>query len=304
MQCSDKQCYSGRMLNPNGYLILSELLTTILMHRSKLKNSTQGMRANVDYILSELRQLDVPQDDKLRTERTFNRFRNFLDEIAPIMRRIDGTLGRFLDAPDARLTQTFKELFASLEFTRQFCDVHELVISLRDEADVLYILVAESTANILNSECEMHEAAIGLMNTFDKALLEISTGSVSVESFSLPCNLCGHDDCVSFCVVDSNSNHPFYALSQEAGTGALVVNHGETILKLNAERLQSTRAAILNRDMKPLLELLESGYPFCSKCSLAFCAEHWTNIEPVFDDGFYDCTYATCPNGHRIMIDD
>jgi hypothetical protein len=24
----------------------------------------------------------------------------------------------------------------------------------------------------------------------------------------------------------------------------------------------------------------------------------------LFDDGFYDCTMGTCPNGHKHMIDD
>lgn len=274
------------------------------MQRSKLKNSTQKMRKNVDFVLGELPQLDIQTDDKLRTERTLDRFKNFLDELAPNMRRIDGTLGKFLDAPDGSLAQTIKELITSIDFGPQFCEMHELVLSLKDEAGVLFILVAESVANILNAEGGLQEAAIGMLNTIDQALLQSNAGSVVVESFSLPCNLCGHDDCISFCVVDSNSNHPFYALSQDSETGSLVINHGETILKLSAERLQSAHAAILNRDIKPLLELLESGYPFCSKCSLAFCAEHWTNVQPVFDDGFYDCTYATCPNGHRIMIDD
>lgn len=286
---------------------MSELLTTISMQRCKFKNSIKDMRKNVDFVLGELPQLDVPKDEKLRTEIALNRFKNFLDELAPLMRRIDGALGKFLDAPDARLAQTIKELTTSIDFGPQFCGLHELVLSLKnekDEAGVLFILVAESVANIFRADDELYEAFIEIVNTVDRALLESNTGSVFVESFSLPCSLCGHDDCVSFCVVDSNSYHPFYALSQDPETGSLVINHGETILKLSAVRLQSARVAILNRDIKPLLELLESGYPFCSKCSLAFCAEHWTNIEPVFDDGFYDCTYATCPNGHRIMIDD
>ncbi|CAN5657633.1 hypothetical protein BH10CYA1_BH10CYA1_55970 [soil metagenome] len=182
--------------------------------------------------------------------------------------------------------------------------MHELMQSLKNEAGLLFILIAESATNILNAEGELKEAANGMVNVVDQALLQAGTGSGSVDSFSLPCNLCEYDDCVSFCVVDSNSKHPFYAISQEPGTGSLVVDHGKTILKLGAERLQSTRAAILNRDVKPLLEMLESGYQFCSKCSLAFCAEHWTSILPVFDEGLYDCSYTTCPKGHRIMIDD
>jgi hypothetical protein len=39
-------------------------------------------------------------------------------------------------------------------------------------------------------------------------------------------------------------------------------------------------------------------------CHLAYCAAHWADVAPTFDEGFYDATYATCPAGHRVMIDD
>lgn len=44
--------------------------------------------------------------------------------------------------------------------------------------------------------------------------------------------------------------------------------------------------------------------PFwCPDCEQAYCHRHWTT-EVVMDEGFYDCTYGTCPQGHRVMIDD
>ena len=42
---------------------------------------------------------------------------------------------------------------------------------------------------------------------------------------------------------------------------------------------------------------------FCLQCEKAYCAEHWKTT-PVFDDGFYDCIYGVCPEGHRQMLDD
>ena len=42
---------------------------------------------------------------------------------------------------------------------------------------------------------------------------------------------------------------------------------------------------------------------YCPKCDKIYCWEHF-NAEEVFDDGFYDCTYGTCPEGHKRMIDD
>ena len=42
---------------------------------------------------------------------------------------------------------------------------------------------------------------------------------------------------------------------------------------------------------------------FCRGCGKNYCAAHW-RAEVVEDEGFYDCTYGTCPAGHRQMIDD
>lgn len=45
---------------------------------------------------------------------------------------------------------------------------------------------------------------------------------------------------------------------------------------------------------------------FCPQCNACYCAHHWIAF-PCFDDdfpGWYDCTYAFCPQGHRRIIDD
>jgi hypothetical protein len=45
---------------------------------------------------------------------------------------------------------------------------------------------------------------------------------------------------------------------------------------------------------------------YCPECDKAYCGDH-IKQEVVMDDedpGFYDCTYGTCPKGHRRMIDD
>lgn len=46
---------------------------------------------------------------------------------------------------------------------------------------------------------------------------------------------------------------------------------------------------------------------YCPQCAGAYCREHW-RLEMQFDDdglpGWYDCTYGTCPVGHRRIVDD
>jgi len=42
---------------------------------------------------------------------------------------------------------------------------------------------------------------------------------------------------------------------------------------------------------------------YCPECDKIYCWEHY-NAWEEYDDGFYDCTYGECPNGHKRMIDD
>jgi hypothetical protein len=42
---------------------------------------------------------------------------------------------------------------------------------------------------------------------------------------------------------------------------------------------------------------------YCPECDRIYCGEHY-RLEETFDEGFYDCTYGTCPEGHRRMLDD
>lgn len=44
----------------------------------------------------------------------------------------------------------------------------------------------------------------------------------------------------------------------------------------------------------------------CFKCGKCYCRDCWSNITPIFENGcgWYDYTLATCPAGHKGMIDD
>lgn len=42
---------------------------------------------------------------------------------------------------------------------------------------------------------------------------------------------------------------------------------------------------------------------YCPECDKIYCYEHY-NPREVYDEGFYDCTYGTCPEGHERIIDD
>ncbi|MDP7025242.1 MAG: HD domain-containing protein [Kiritimatiellia bacterium] len=42
---------------------------------------------------------------------------------------------------------------------------------------------------------------------------------------------------------------------------------------------------------------------YCRHCEKFYCRKHW-DTGVVYDDGFYDYTEGTCPEGHRIKLDD
>ena len=42
----------------------------------------------------------------------------------------------------------------------------------------------------------------------------------------------------------------------------------------------------------------------CRECNRSYCERCWRIGPPEFDDGFYDCTRGTCPEGHEQTVDD
>lgn len=42
---------------------------------------------------------------------------------------------------------------------------------------------------------------------------------------------------------------------------------------------------------------------FCWRCGACYCQAHWKSVAH-FDEGFFDYTEGTCPEGHRQKLDD
>ncbi len=67
-------------------------------------------------------------------------------------------------------------------------------------------------------------------------------------------------------------------------------------------------AALLYGTVRELYDYDDEWASFyCPQCARVYCRKHW-HIEVQFDDdglpGWYDCTYGTCPQGHRRIVDD
>jgi hypothetical protein len=42
----------------------------------------------------------------------------------------------------------------------------------------------------------------------------------------------------------------------------------------------------------------------CNKCNKVYCKDCWSRHTISFDEGFYEDTQATCPEGHKQLIQD
>lgn len=72
----------------------------------------------------------------------------------------------------------------------------------------------------------------------------------------------------------------------------------------SSSELETVRAAIQTRDLAMVRGANAEFAPFwCGQCERVWCRAHW-KTEVMFDDGFYDATYGTCPAGHRQLLDD
>jgi hypothetical protein len=67
------------------------------------------------------------------------------------------------------------------------------------------------------------------------------------------------------------------------------------------ERLEQGNLRALHEYVEHAMEGGLDAY--CPTCDKVYCKEDY-DLDEVWDEGFYDCTYGTCPEGHRRLLDD
>ena len=94
---------------------------------------------------------------------------------------------------------------------------------------------------------------------------------------------------------------------------------GETSLLCKGNIWQQSFSRALAETMFALLDegrvrdvhacLIETGEcregvdAYCPDCDRVYCRLHYDCVDE-YDEGFYDCTYGTCPAGHRRRVAD
>lgn len=123
---------------------------------------------------------------------------------------------------------------------------------------------------------------------------------VSKTEFQLRCSVCGE-------VAASFKVGPRWPATK---TDELAL-HYEGTTKSTQLGLEQSKAIIENlaqghiAAVNSLLEeRMQGGLDaYCPTCDKVYCREHY-DVEEEWDEGFYDCSYGTCPEGHRRLIDD
>ncbi|MFX0142218.1 MAG: hypothetical protein ACFFDN_51745, partial [Candidatus Hodarchaeota archaeon] len=121
---------------------------------------------------------------------------------------------------------------------------------------------------------------------------------ISDKEYQLPCSVCGK---IAFAIkigttqFDKEEKLVYTGITHQS---TISLEHAETIFDL----LEKEKIGEFHTFMKNHRRY-EGMDAYCPKCEKIYCWDHYNAVEE-FDDGFYDCTYGTCPNGHRRIIDD
>lgn len=122
---------------------------------------------------------------------------------------------------------------------------------------------------------------------------------VSDTEFALPCAACGE------VAIRWKRGRSDWAKEEGLVYAGLIVGMHHELRHLAPlfDLLAEGKLAAADLYARDNLGMSEGMDGYCPGCDRAYCRRHYAT-EVRFDDGFYDCTYATCPAGHRRMIDD
>ena len=166
---------------------------------------------------------------------------------------------------------------------REFDDAVGEVRASRGERDALLdILVHESGADIL---CAFHDAQRRL-----QGLARDQVGTTE-ERHVFACAECGARAVV-------------FEVNRDRATGAPAVRASGIVRSETLAASEALLTSLRGRDAAAVHHLMPEGMDgYCPSCVRVYCRGHYVGREE-YDDGFYDCTHATCPRGHTRMIDD
>ncbi len=153
-------------------------------------------------------------------------------------------------------------------------------------------LAFEKCWNAFQREYKLIEPEIRIMKPISRVIKK------SNHEYQLPCSICGETG-VEFKIGVGQFDKEEKLLYRGIIFGTSL---NKRLAKEAFEILENEDIARIHEFMKNY-HSYEGVDAYCPECDKIYCWDHY-NIEEEWDEGFYDCTYGQCPNGHRRMIDD
>ncbi|MHA1909055.1 MAG: hypothetical protein ACW98Y_17270 [Candidatus Thorarchaeota archaeon] len=118
-------------------------------------------------------------------------------------------------------------------------------------------------------------------------------GKKDDKAYTLACAICGQ---VAVVIIQRTTQFVY--------SGIIVETVLESALAKDAFKFLNTKdLKSLHSHLKKDIQLEDGMDAYCPECDTIYCATHY-KTEEEWDEGFYDCTYGTCPEGHRRIIHD
>jgi hypothetical protein len=239
------------------------------------------MADNLTFILDELPKLTMPDDTRRRVTGTCERFRAATaEERARAMAAVEsrppeiGAMDPFptLRPIAPRLEEEMRAYDALVQEARR----------LSGASALLEVLLNESGVNILRALRDLRDRL---------ARLEENPPERTEVREVLACAVCA-------------APAVRFDLNVDRSTGERKLRFSGITCAFDLPLDDDVLAWARSQDASALHAHISGGMDaYCPACDRVYCRDHYQTDER-YDEGFYDCTYGTCPRGHRRMIDD
>ncbi|MBD3226728.1 MAG: hypothetical protein GF329_00945 [Candidatus Lokiarchaeota archaeon] len=126
-----------------------------------------------------------------------------------------------------------------------------------------------------------------------------SVNKVSENEYNLLCSVCGNIAAKFIIGTSKSFNKRIFAYLGVIHSSPLNLKDAENIFSL----LEHAELSKIHSYIKKYPTIEDGIDAYCPECNKIYCRKHY-RLQEEWDEGFYDCTYATCPQNHTRIIDD
>ncbi|MFC1885898.1 hypothetical protein ACFLZM_02440, partial [Thermodesulfobacteriota bacterium] len=122
---------------------------------------------------------------------------------------------------------------------------------------------------------------------------------ISDKEYQLPCSVCGEIAVIFKIGVPKSIERKsliYTGITHETGN----VGNAERIF----EWLEGDKISEVHFHVMKYVTMEEGIDAYCPECDRIYCRSHYNPGEKWEDGWWYDCTYGTCPEGHKRIIHD